>query len=91
MPLAVAKKSARVLELAEQVIRHGNISALSDGASGAALATAAILSAEYNIRINCKQLPANLTEPILAELADIKQRAAEIESRIHTALHERGL
>lgn len=90
-PLAVAKKSARVLELAEQVIRHGNISALSDGASGAALATAAILSAEYNIRINCKQLPANLTEPILAELADIKQRAAEIESRIHTALQERGL
>jgi glutamate formiminotransferase/formiminotetrahydrofolate cyclodeaminase len=90
-PMAVAKKSARVLELAEQVIRYGNVSALSDGGSGAALATAAILAAEYNIRINCKQLPSNLADSIIAELGDIKQHAAEIESRIHTALHERGL
>ncbi len=90
-PMAVLKKSARVLELAEQVIRYGNTSALSDGASGAALATAAIQAAEFNIRINCKQLPANLADPILAELSDIKQHVAEIEARIHTALHERSL
>ena len=38
VPMGVANKSLRVLELAEQVIQFGNISALSDGATGAALA-----------------------------------------------------
>jgi glutamate formiminotransferase/formiminotetrahydrofolate cyclodeaminase len=90
-PMAVAKKSARVLELAEQVIRLGNVSALSDGASGAALSTAAILAAEFNVRINCKQLPPSLAEPLLAEFGEIKKHAAEIEARIHKTLHEHSL
>ena len=90
-PMTAAHKSMRVLELAEQVIRSGNQSSLSDGATGAALATAAIVSAEYNIRINCKQLPPNLADPLLAEFSGIKQRAAEIETRIHSTLHEHGL
>lgn len=90
-PMTVAHKSLRVLELAEQAIRSGNASSLSDGATGAALATAAILSAEYNIRINCKQLPPNLADPLLAEFSGIKQHAAQVETRIHSTLHERGL
>lgn len=90
-PMGVAHKSLQVLELADQIIRLGNISALSDGATGAALATAAIHGAAYNIRINVKELPPNLANPFLSELSGIEQHAAEIESRIHTALHERGL
>src|SRR4030042_7118547 len=43
IPMGVPHKSFRLLELAEQVIKHGNISALSDGATGAALARAAII------------------------------------------------
>ena len=90
-PMGVAHKSLQVLELADQIIRLGNISALSDGATGATLATAAIHGAAYNIRINIKELPSNLANPFLSELSGIEQHAAEIESRIHATLHERGL
>jgi len=90
-PLGVAHKSLRVLELAEQIIQFGNVTALSDGATGAALARAAITGVGYNIRINVKELPPNLANPYLTELAGIEQCVAEIESRIRIALHERGL
>jgi glutamate formiminotransferase/formiminotetrahydrofolate cyclodeaminase len=90
-PMTVANKSLRVLELAEQIIHFGNVTALSDGATGAALARVAITGAGFNIRINAKDLPQNLANPYLTELAGIEHRAAEIETRIHTALHERGL
>jgi glutamate formiminotransferase/formiminotetrahydrofolate cyclodeaminase len=90
-PMGVAHKSSQVLELADQVIRFGNVSALSDGATGAVLAAAAIRGAAYNIRINVKDLPPNLANPFLSELTGIEQHATEIESRIHTVLNERGL
>ena len=90
-PLAVAHKSLQVLELAEQVIRIGNLSALSDAATGASLAEAAIAGAGYNIRINVKELPQNLGAPFLADLAGIEKRAAEFHIRISTLLHDRGL
>jgi formiminotetrahydrofolate cyclodeaminase len=91
VPIGVANKSLRVLELAEQVIRFGNESALSDGATGAALARAAITGAAYNIRINTKDLSPNLAAPYLTELAGIEHQAEEFDSRVHAALHERGL
>ncbi len=90
-PMGVARKSLQVLSLAEQVVRYGNASALSDAATGAALATSAILGAEYNIRINCQQLPASLANPFLNELTGIKGQAEVVEAHIHSALHERGL
>jgi glutamate formiminotransferase / formiminotetrahydrofolate cyclodeaminase len=90
-PLGVAHKSLQVLELTDQIIKFGNISALSDGATGAALANAAILGAGYNIRINVKELPPNLANTYLSELTRIEQHASELESRIQAALHERGL
>jgi glutamate formiminotransferase/formiminotetrahydrofolate cyclodeaminase len=91
VPLDVAKKSLQVLELAEQVIHYGNLSALSDGAAGSALAKAAITGAGYNIRINAKELTPNLAAPYLAELTAIEHQVEEIEARIQAALRERGL
>jgi glutamate formiminotransferase/formiminotetrahydrofolate cyclodeaminase len=90
-PMGVANKSFRLLELAEQVIKHGNASALSDAATAATLARAAITGAGYNIRINSSQLPPAVCEPLLSELAGLEQRTADLEGRIHKALHERGL
>jgi len=90
-PMGVAHKSVRVLELVEQVMRFGNISALSDAATGAALATASILGAEYNIRINAKQLPSSKASVFINEFDGLKKNAAELEARIHKILHERGL
>src|SRR4030043_81250 len=91
VPMGVAHKSLRVLELAEQVIKHGNSSALSDGATGATLAGAAINGAGYNIRTNTRQLSSPISEQLLTELAGLEQHAAEIEKRIQKSLHERGL
>ncbi len=90
-PLSVARKSMQVLELAEQIVRIGNISALSDGATGASLAEAAIAGAGYNIRINSKQLPEALAAPFLTEIKAIDRHAAEIHERIQNSLHVRGL
>jgi formiminotetrahydrofolate cyclodeaminase len=90
-PMGVAHKSLRVLELAEQIVQFGNVTALSDGATGAALARAAINGAGYNIRINAKDLPPNLANMYISELTVIEQHTAEIESRIHTALHAHGI
>ena len=91
VPMGVAHKSLRVLELAEQVISHGNISALSDGATAATLARAAINGAGFNIRINSKQLPSGISGPLLAELIGLEQKATEIEARIQKTFRERGL
>jgi glutamate formiminotransferase/formiminotetrahydrofolate cyclodeaminase len=91
VPIGVANKSLRVLELVEQVIRYGNESALSDGATGAGLAKVAITGAGYNIRINARDLPPNLAAPCLTELSGIERQAEEIDTRIQAALHERGL
>jgi glutamate formiminotransferase/formiminotetrahydrofolate cyclodeaminase len=90
-PMSVANKSLRVLELAEQIIHYGNVTALSDGATGAALARAAIIGAGYNIRINVKDLPPTLADTYITELEGIEHNAAEIESHIHTIMHERGM
>jgi len=90
-PMSVAKKSLQVLELAEQVIRLGNTAALSDAATGATLAEAAIASAGYNIRINVKDLPANLGSSFAAELSGIEKQTSDIQARICKMLHDRGL
>jgi glutamate formiminotransferase/formiminotetrahydrofolate cyclodeaminase len=90
-PMTIAHKSLQVLELAEQIIPLGNASALSDGATGSALAEAAIAGAGYNIRINVKELPDSLATPFLHELTVIEQHTAELHKRIHKALHDRGL
>jgi glutamate formiminotransferase/formiminotetrahydrofolate cyclodeaminase len=91
VPMGVARKSLQVLELAERAIRLGNNSALSDGATGVALASAAITGASYNIHINIKDLSPNLANPFSSELIGIEKHAKEIETRIQAALHERGL
>jgi len=90
-PMGVAHKSVRVLELVEQVMRFGNSSAITDAATGAALATASIIGAEYNIRINANQLPPSVVNPYLHEFETLKKHAAELETHIHNILHERGL
>jgi formiminotetrahydrofolate cyclodeaminase len=90
-PMGVVHKSVRVLELVEQVMSFGNISAITDAATGAALATASIIGAEYNIRINARQLPTAVATTYVNELESLKKHAAEIETRIHKILHERGL
>ncbi len=56
VPLAVAGKALRVLELALKAARTGNLNAISDAGSAVNLAYAALNSAAYNVRINISSL-----------------------------------
>lgn len=90
-PLNVAEMAVEVLELAHQVIAKGNLNAISDGASGAAMARAALNGSGLNVRINVN----NLVEPqhgqaLIAQLEDLEQRAAHIEEGIRQELQTRG-
>jgi glutamate formiminotransferase/formiminotetrahydrofolate cyclodeaminase len=91
VPMAVANKALRVLELAEQVIHLGSVSALSDAATATALAQAAIFGAGYNIRINAKELPNSIANPFLAEYGKILQQVSEIEPRLLKVFQEHGI
>ena len=91
VPLAVAHKAADVMALAERVVALGNLNAISDGASAAALARAALTSAGYNVRINVANLQATASgEDFLTRLQALEVRAAKLEKQVQKALKERG-
>lgn len=91
VPLDVARKAVEVIELAKSAVAEGNLNAISDGASGAALAHAALTGAGYNVRINAKDLEAReLARALVFELTDLETRAAEFETQIRCTLEDRG-
>jgi len=90
-PLQVARKALRVLELAEQVVRLGNLNAISDGATSAALAKAALTGSGYNVRINVIGLKdQSAAQDLLDQIAGLDQKAAGIELKVRGLLVERG-
>jgi glutamate formiminotransferase/formiminotetrahydrofolate cyclodeaminase len=91
VPLQVARMAVEVLELAAQVVEKGNLNAISDGATGAALARAALTGAGYNVRININSLSdQSPAAPLLAELAELERRAASVEAKIRSEMTTRG-
>ncbi len=91
VPLEVARKALEVKALAVQALGAGNINAISDAATSAALAQAALFGAGYNVRINVKALkdPARASSQ-LEELYELERRAAKMDEEIHTKLSSRG-
>ena len=90
-PLRVAEMAVQVLDLASQVIAVGNLNAISDGASGAALARAALNGSGLNVRINVNSLDnPQLGQPLVDQLVALEQRAAMLESEIRQQLQQRG-
>jgi len=90
-PLKVAEMAVEVLELASQVIAAGNLNALSDGASGAALARAALNGSGLNVRINVNSLEdPQHGQALVIHLESLEQRAAQIEGDIRQELQARG-
>lgn len=91
VPLQVAQGAVQALRLAAEVIVKGNLNAISDGGSAAAQAQAALSGAALNVRINLKDyatLPG--ADGMLAELKNLEQEAAQLQSQIKAALSERG-
>jgi glutamate formiminotransferase / formiminotetrahydrofolate cyclodeaminase len=91
VPLEVAEKACEVIDLAYEVVSNGNINAISDGASGAALARAGLTSAGYNVRINLVSVDNDKeSEQMLGKLLDLEKQADKIEENIRSTMKERG-
>jgi glutamate formiminotransferase/formiminotetrahydrofolate cyclodeaminase len=91
VPLEVAGLAVQVMDLAARVVARGNLNALSDGATGAALARAALTGAGYNVRINVIGLKdRQAADEMLEAVRQLETRAAETENRLRLCLVERG-
>jgi glutamate formiminotransferase/formiminotetrahydrofolate cyclodeaminase len=91
VPLKVAQKSVSVMALAERVVALGNLNAISDGASGAAMARAALTSASYNVRINLASLVDKTAgDPLLSQLHTIEGKAVKLQKEVQKSIQERG-
>ncbi len=91
VPLMVAQKALRILELALKVAELGNINAISDAGAGSAFANAAIEGAGLNVRINLLGLEKE-SEPsrMINELKTYEKQAEKLNQAIRQTLTERG-
>lgn len=80
VPLDVAEKSLRVMGLALEAARSGNLNAISDAGSAVNLAFASLNSAAYNVRINISGLDDE------KKAATLKQAIEKVEKQSWTAL-----
>jgi glutamate formiminotransferase/formiminotetrahydrofolate cyclodeaminase len=91
VPLEVANWAADVLELAVETAEIGNLNAISDAASGAALAQAALTSAALNVRINAAGLQnQNAVHHLLHEVNDLDNRVERAQGDLRRILADRG-
>jgi glutamate formiminotransferase/formiminotetrahydrofolate cyclodeaminase len=90
VPLGFAEKLVLVLGLAERCAALGNLNAITDAASGATLASAALKCAGYNIRVNVNNLEDKTAgDTLLAKLTTLEARAAKLEKDVAKALQKR--
>jgi glutamate formiminotransferase/formiminotetrahydrofolate cyclodeaminase len=91
VPLTIAELAVRALELALKVITSGNINAICDGGTAAALAHASLSGAGLNVRINFKGIQDNSrAKTMQEELLILESRATELNAQIRWVLQERG-
>ena len=77
VPLGVAYDALQVMDLAERVIKNGNVNAASDGAVGTMMARTAVLGALFNVKINL----ASVKDPAFVE--EMMREVNKLESRVH--------
>ena len=91
IPLHVSEHAVKVMELALKCAKHGLQSAISDAASGFAMARASLTAAAYNVRINLNSLTdKSLGERMLSELAELESAADKLEGEMQAVMKERG-
>lgn len=91
IPLEVAKKSVTAIGLATKLAEIGNLNAISDAASGAAMAKAALSAAALNVRINIKGLrEQNTGSKYLVEVRELEKEAEKLSVSLRQILEERG-
>lgn len=91
VPLGVSRAAVEVLRLAVDAARLGNVNAISDAASGAAMVRAALTASGLNVRINCPNLQdQSVAREFMDELHGLNAQAQSLEAELALALAERG-
>lgn len=91
VPLEAAQQCLEVQELAIEAGTLGNLNAISDAASGATLAKAALVCAAYNVRINLIGLENEQDKfRLLTAVRGLEAQSRELETRLQKLLSERG-
>jgi len=91
VPLQTARMAVSVMRLAAQAVTDGNLNAISDGATGAALARASLTGAGYNVRINVASLSdPTQGEALITAIRELEAQADEIEAQVRRTMTERG-
>ena len=89
VPLKTAHLAMEVLTLARRMAEIGNVNAITDAGTAAALARAAVEGAVLNIRINATGLPENEAAELVAQANALMQRAAELHDAVMAVVAER--
>jgi len=91
IPLDTCGKALQVLRLALSVAEKGNLNAITDAGSAAALAAAAIASAGANVRINLSSLVDNKkNDSLTAQLEEIESEVRTLKEKIRSILESRA-
>jgi glutamate formiminotransferase / formiminotetrahydrofolate cyclodeaminase len=91
VPLITAGKVVKVYGLAVEAAQIANLNAISDAASGASLARAALAGAGLNVRTNLAGIEDEaLKRPMLDELAALEAEYQQFELQLRQALQERA-
>jgi glutamate formiminotransferase/formiminotetrahydrofolate cyclodeaminase len=91
IPLSVAERAADTIELALETAQAGNLNAISDAASAAALSKACFQGASLNVRINAQGLKDQKeTKKWLTKLDELGKRIEKAEKKLSEALAERA-
>jgi glutamate formiminotransferase len=89
VPLEVAREAVRVGEILETLAELGDPAWLSDAATGAQLAQAAVAGARYNVLVNVRELEdEEFASEHSARADDLLERAREIATRVEAMLVE---
>jgi len=91
VPLEVARRATTLLELAAELSEIGNINAVTDAASGAAMARAALQAASMNVKVNASGISDQAAvRSWLRQLGEFATLASAAEARLIGVLRERA-
>ncbi len=90
VPLRTARLAAEVLDLAAQIATIGNLNAITDAGTAAALARAALTGAALNVRINALDLPQEEAQALVDEITRLTHQADTRYAEALETVHTRG-
>jgi glutamate formiminotransferase/formiminotetrahydrofolate cyclodeaminase len=91
VPLRTADLATTAIDLALQVAASGNLNAISDAASAAALGRASLTGAGLNVRINCTGLQdQEKAAGFVRQVAALQDQADQLEAELKRTLKKRA-